>query len=89
MNGPLVQNLCKTLESAFRHGLIRDSRDCSDFFDVVLILYNQQNTFGSEFWKKKQMGWTHQTITINSTSGIHEDSGKPKTLKKSVGGDRE
>ena len=41
------------------------------------------------FEKKKQMGWTHQTITINSTSGIHEDSGKPKTLKKSVGGDSE
>ena len=42
----VVQNFCKTLESAFRHGLLRDSKECCDFFDVVLALYNQQNTFG-------------------------------------------
>ena len=42
----VVQSFCKTLESAFRHGLLRDSKECCDFFDVVLALYNQQNTFG-------------------------------------------
>ena len=44
---PIVLNLCKTLESALRHGLLRSStRDVSDFFDVVLALYDQQNAFG-------------------------------------------
>ena len=40
-----VLSLCKTLESALRHGLIRDM----DYFDVVLALFEQQNSIGSEF----------------------------------------
>ena len=43
---PIVLNLCKTLESALRHGLLRSTGDVSDFFDVVLALYDQQNTLG-------------------------------------------
>ena len=42
-------NLCKTLESAFRHGLIRESREKSDFFDVILALFDQQNSVGRKF----------------------------------------
>lgn len=45
---PLVLSLCKTLESLMRHGLIRESRENSDFFDVILCLQEQQNTFGSK-----------------------------------------
>lgn len=44
----ITLSLCKTLESAFRHGLIRESRENSDFFDVVLSLFDQQNSHGSE-----------------------------------------
>ena len=42
----VVLNLCKTLESALRHGLLRTQKDTVDFFDVVLALYDQQNTLG-------------------------------------------
>ena len=44
----ITASLSKTLESSFRHGLIRDSRGKSDFFDVVLALFEQQNTLGSK-----------------------------------------
>ena len=44
----ITLSLCKTLESALRHGLIRESRENSDFFDVVLSLFDQQNTLGSK-----------------------------------------
>ena len=44
----ITLSLCKTLESAFRHGLIRESRENSDFFDVVLSLFDQQNSIGSK-----------------------------------------
>ena len=44
----ITLSLCKTLESAFRHGLIRESRENSDFFDVVLSLFDQQNSVGSK-----------------------------------------
>ncbi len=48
-DGSLVaNNLCMTLESGFRHGLIRESRESTDFFDVVLVLFDQQNTYGSK-----------------------------------------
>ena len=46
----VVLNLCKTLESALRHGLLRTQKDTVDFFDVVLSLYDQQNTLGRKFW---------------------------------------
>ena len=42
----ITLSLCKTLESAFRHGLIRESRENSDFFDVVLSLFEEQNSHG-------------------------------------------
>lgn len=41
-----VVNLFKTLESALRHGLLRDSRGNTDYFDVVLSLFEQQNSLG-------------------------------------------
>ena len=44
----IVLSLCKTLESALRHGLIRESRENTEFFDVVLCLFDQQNSVGSE-----------------------------------------
>ena len=45
----VVLSLCKTLESALRHGLLRSNRDTNDFFDVVLSMYDQQNTLGRKY----------------------------------------
>jgi hypothetical protein len=42
----LVLSLCKTLESAFRHGLLRETKDQADFFDVILTFMDQQNSLG-------------------------------------------
>lgn len=44
---PETLSICKTLESAFRHGLLRDSmRENTDYFDIVLSLFEQQNALG-------------------------------------------
>ena len=61
---PIVLNLCKTLESALRHGLLRPSqKDSSDFFDVVLALYDQQNTFGRKTDLLKRTFWDTQYMS--------------------------
>ena len=48
----IITSFFKTLESVLRHGLVRDSREFTDFFDVILILYNQQNTCGRKLLKQ-------------------------------------
>ena len=47
---PIVPNFFKTLESVFRHGHVKEAKE-SDFFDVILVLYNQQSTIGSKPFK--------------------------------------
>ena len=45
----VVTNLCKTLESAMRHGLLKDSSRVGilDYFDVLVNMADEQETRGT------------------------------------------
>ena len=80
---PIVTSFCKTLESVFRHGFVKDYKESNEFFNVILNLYDQQNTIGSKYTTKYRL--TLNTCAYNYFAGAKGCSGTlPVVILKSI-----
>ena len=62
---PIVTSFCKTLESVFRHGFVKDYKESNEFFNVILNLYDQQNTIGSKHYNKAKIDIEYSIIHVH------------------------
>ena len=85
---PIVTSFCKTLESVFRHGFVKDYKESNEFFNVILNLYDQQNTIGSKHYNKAQIAIEYSTTyscAYNYSAGAKGCSGTlPVVILKSI-----